>query len=44
MDEVVGTVASTAPGVVAAMLKSVMVTVAVALCDRLPLAPDTVMV
>jgi hypothetical protein len=42
IDEVAGIVASTGPGVVAVMLKSVMVIVAVALWDRVPLAPDTV--
>jgi hypothetical protein len=42
IDEVAGIVASTGPGVVAVMLKSVIVIVAVALWDRVPLAPDTV--
>jgi hypothetical protein len=37
--EVAGILASTGPGEVAAMLKSVTVTVAVAECERVPLAP-----
>jgi len=41
IDEVVGTVASTGAGLVAAMLKSVTVIVANKVWDRVPLAPDT---
>lgn len=40
--EVAGILASTGPGEVAAMLKSVTVTVALAEWDRVPLAPVTV--